>query len=164
MKYLSLLLIFFTPHIILGCSDICDKGGGICIWDFARNNAQPALGSCSIWNLLHTTKSFFSSASYRFFIQQRTCVSGKKIVLDHPDQGKLFQLEKATLILCKAGKFAFCKPAKHFKANIHARLAVNRAIVFSVYLTPACTEMDGRRFYLKSNLFCHVVLLRTKGV
>lgn len=76
---------FFPPYILLGCSDICDKGGGICIWNFTRDNAQPTLGSCRVWNLLHTTKSFFSSASFRFFIQQRTCVSGKTIVLNHLD-------------------------------------------------------------------------------
>lgn len=72
---------FFPPYTLLGCSDICDKGGGICIWNFTRDNAQPTLGSCRVWNLLHPTKPFFSSASFRFFIQQRTCVSGKTIVL-----------------------------------------------------------------------------------
>lgn len=77
--------LFFPSCILLGCSDICDKGGGICIWDFTRDNAQPALGSCGVWNLLHTTKSFFSSAGFRFFIQQRTCVSGKTILLNHLD-------------------------------------------------------------------------------
>ena len=76
---------FFLPvSLYLGCSDICDKGGGICIWNFTRDDAQPALRSCRVRHLLHTTKSFFSSTSFRFFIQQRTCVSGKTIVLNHP--------------------------------------------------------------------------------
>lgn len=74
---------FFLSHFILGCSNIYNKGGGIRVWNFTRDNAQPALRSCRIWNLLHTAESLLSSASLRFFVQQRACVSGSTIVLNH---------------------------------------------------------------------------------
>lgn len=34
---------FFSLFVLLGCSDVCDKGGSICVWNFTRDNAQPAL-------------------------------------------------------------------------------------------------------------------------
>lgn len=91
VKYLKLFGFFISPCFLLGGPDICDKGGSLCIWNIAGDDAQPTLGSCRIWNLLHAAKSFLSSASPRFVIQQRACVSGSTIELNHLDlMGHLF--------------------------------------------------------------------------
>lgn len=108
--------VLFLSRFILGCSDIYNKGGGLCVWNFAGDNAQPALRSCRIWNLLHTAESLLSAASLRFFIQQRARVSGSTTVLNHLHwMGQLFWVENATLISYKAGISAFCRTAKYFQ-------------------------------------------------
>lgn len=85
VKYLKLFFFFISisPRFLLGSPDICDKGGSLCIWNVSGDDAQPALGSCRIWDLLHAAKSFLPSASPGFFIQQRACVSGSTVVLNH---------------------------------------------------------------------------------
>lgn len=91
VKYLKLFCFFISPRCLLGSPDICDKGGSLRIWNVSGDDAQPALGSCRIWDLLHAAESFLPSASPGFFIQQRACVSGSTSVLNHLDlMGHLF--------------------------------------------------------------------------